>query len=48
MADLNYQKRIPKDFAAKLEAARARRSMQGERRVITALFCDVIGSTAMA
>ena len=22
--------------------------MQGERRIITALFCDVVGSTAMA
>jgi len=33
---------------AKLEAARAGRSMQGERRIVTMLFCDVAGSTAMA
>lgn len=48
MSEPGQQKRIPKDFAAKLEAARARRTMQGERRIITALFCDVTGSTAMA
>ena len=48
MTEPGQQKRIPKDFAAKLEAARARRTMQGERRIITALFCDVAGSTAMA
>ncbi|UCC50153.1 MAG: AAA family ATPase, partial [Anaerolineaceae bacterium] len=48
MTERRQQKRIPKDFAAKLEAARARRTMQGERRIITALFCDVVGSTAMA
>ena len=33
---------------AKLEAARAGRSMRGERRIVTMLFCDVVGSTAMA
>ena len=27
---------------------RSRRSMQGERRTVTVLFCDVAGSTAMA
>jgi predicted ATPase/class 3 adenylate cyclase len=48
MTERRQQKRIPKDFAAKLEAARARRTMRGERRIITALFCDVVGSTAMA
>jgi class 3 adenylate cyclase/tetratricopeptide (TPR) repeat protein len=32
----------------KLDAARAGRSMQGERRIVTMLFCDVAGSTAMA
>ena len=33
---------------AKLEAARVGRAMEGERRVVTMLFCDVKGSTAMA
>jgi tetratricopeptide (TPR) repeat protein len=39
---------LPKGMLAKLEAARAGRSMQGERRIVTMLFCDVAGSTAMA
>jgi len=39
---------IPKELAAKLESARATRAMQGERRVVTILFCDVKGSTAAA
>ena len=29
-------------------AGRSRRAMQGERRTVTVLFCDVVGSTAMA
>jgi hypothetical protein len=29
-------------------AKRPGRSSQGERRIVTALFCDVTGSTAMA
>ncbi len=29
-------------------AGRSRRAMQGERRTVTVLFCDVAGSTAMA
>ena len=33
---------------AKLEGARVGRSMEGERRIVTMLFCDVKGSTAMA
>jgi class 3 adenylate cyclase len=33
---------------SKLEAARVGRAMEGERRVVTMLFCDVKGSTAMA
>ena len=37
-----------KELLAKLEAARAGRAMEGERRVVTMLFCDVKGSTAMA
>jgi class 3 adenylate cyclase/tetratricopeptide (TPR) repeat protein len=39
---------MPEEFASKLRAARTERSMQGERRVVTILFCDVKGSTAMA
>ncbi len=39
---------LPRDLLAKLEAARAGRAMEGERRVVTMLFCDVKGSTAMA
>jgi class 3 adenylate cyclase len=39
---------LPKGMLAKLEAARAGRSMRGERRIVTMLFCDVVGSTAMA
>jgi class 3 adenylate cyclase/tetratricopeptide (TPR) repeat protein len=39
---------LPSGMLAKLEAARAGRSMAGERRIVTMLFCDVVGSTAMA
>ena len=39
---------LPKELLAKLEAARAGRAMEGERRVVTMLFCDIKGSTAMA
>jgi class 3 adenylate cyclase/tetratricopeptide (TPR) repeat protein len=42
------QQYIPKELLAKLENARATRSMEGERRIVTVLFCDVKGSTAMA
>ena len=42
------QRYIPKELAAKLESARANRSMEGERRIVTILFCDVKGSTALA
>jgi class 3 adenylate cyclase/tetratricopeptide (TPR) repeat protein len=39
---------LPRELLAKLEAAREGRAMEGERRVVTMLFCDVKGSTAMA
>ena len=39
---------LPKELLTKLEAAREGRAMEGERRVVTMLFCDVKGSTAMA
>jgi len=39
---------IPEEYAAKMKAARATDSMRGERRLVSILFCDVTGSTAMA
>ncbi len=39
---------LPRELVSKLEAARKRGAMAGERRVITMLFCDVKGSTAAA
>ena len=42
------QQYIPKELLTKLEAARARGGMQGERRIVTMLFCDVAGSSAAA
>ena len=42
------QKYIPKELLGKLEAAQASGGMQGERRIVTMLFCDVSGSTDAA
>ena len=42
------QQYIPAELLTKLESARASGGMQGERRVVTMLFCDVQGSTAAA
>src|SRR5688500_5113717 len=39
---------IPPQLLAKLEAERTDPRMEAERRVVTVLFCDVTGSTAMA
>jgi class 3 adenylate cyclase/tetratricopeptide (TPR) repeat protein len=39
---------IPRELLAKLESARDSRLMQGERRIVTILFCDVAGSSAAA
>src|SRR5215216_6018175 len=39
---------LPQELITKLEAARSRNSVLGDRRVITMLFCDVKGSTAAA
>lgn len=39
---------IPKELQEKLEHAQRTGGMQGERRVVTILFCDVTGSTAAA
>lgn len=42
------EKYMTKQVAAKLDAARTSRAVEGERRIVTILFCDVKGSTAMA
>jgi class 3 adenylate cyclase/tetratricopeptide (TPR) repeat protein len=42
------QRYIPKELLSKLESARSDGLMQGERRVVTILFCDVKGSTQAA
>ena len=39
---------IPRELLTKLETARTSGEPQGERRVVTMLFCDVTGSTAAA
>ncbi len=44
----NSDNYMPESFAEKLTAARQSHAMQGERRVVTMLFCDVKGSTRMA
>lgn len=36
------------EYIDKLRAARTNRAMEGQRRVVTMLFMDVVGSTAMA
>src|SRR5437867_4346118 len=46
--DFSLDRYLPRELAAKFEAMRASRSMSGERRIITMLFCDVKGSTAAA
>src|SRR5215216_1842796 len=45
---LDLDRYLPQELVTKLESARARNSMLGERRVITMLFCDVKGSTTAA
>ena len=47
-SEVNLDRYLPQELVTKLEYARARNSMVGERRVITMLFCDVKGSTAAA
>lgn len=42
------QSYVPKELLSKLEGARASGGMQGERRIVTMLFCDMKGSTALA
>ena len=47
-APARIEQYIPTAVLTKLEAARASGGMQGERRIVTMLFCDVKGSTAAA
>ena len=44
----SLEKFIPKELLSKLENARSSGTMEGERRIITMLFCDVQGSTGAA
>ena len=47
-APSRLQQYIPRELLGKLEAAQAGGGMQGERRIVTMLFCDVGGSSAAA
>ena len=47
-APARIEQYIPTAVLTKLETARASGGMQGERRIVTMLFCDVKGSTAAA
>ena len=47
-AEVRLDQYIPAELLDKLKSARTAGGMQGERRVITMLFCDVQGSTAAA
>ena len=44
----NLRQYIPQEVRSKLDAVQASGGMVGERRIVTMLFCDVKGSTAMA
>ncbi|NJC96052.1 MAG: tetratricopeptide repeat protein [Anaerolineae bacterium] len=46
--EFSMDRYLPQELVAKLESARARNEMVGERRIVTMLFCDVKGSTAAA
>ena len=48
LAEVRLDQYIPAELLDKLKSARASGGMQGERRVVTMLFCDVEGSTAAA
>ncbi len=47
-AAVRLQQFIPSELLAKLQTVQSSGSMEGERRVVTMLFCDVSGSTAAA
>lgn len=44
----NLQQYLPEQLKAKLDAARASGEMVGERKLVTVLFTDIVGSTALA
>lgn len=44
----NLQKYLPQDLASKIESARTSGSIVGERKQVTVLFTDIVGSTALA
>jgi len=44
----NLDRYLPQELITKLESARSRNEMVGDRRIVTMLFCDVKGSTAAA
>jgi class 3 adenylate cyclase/tetratricopeptide (TPR) repeat protein len=44
----HIQRFISSEMQAKLESARAAHQMEGERRTVTILFGDIVGSTAVA
>ena len=48
VSSLDQQTQIPQIYAEKMRTARSTRSMEGERRVVTILMCDVVGSTEFA
>jgi predicted ATPase/class 3 adenylate cyclase len=48
MTMFNSDNYMPESFTGKLAAVRQSHAMQGERRVVTMLFCDVKDSTHMA
>ena len=47
-ANFQLDRYLPNDLVVKLQSARSRNEMVGERRIVTMLFCDVKGSTAAA
>ena len=47
-ARANLERYIPSELLNKLEAAKTGGKAEGERRIVTMLFCDVSGSTAAA
>ncbi len=46
--DVRLESFIPRQLLAKLKDARRSGAMAGERRIVTMLFCDLKGSTALA
>jgi class 3 adenylate cyclase/tetratricopeptide (TPR) repeat protein len=47
-AQARLRQHVPEELLGEVETARAGRSSESERRIVTVLFCDVQGSTALA